>query len=595
MTDERLVDAVRSRRAKRPSTHDLLTSGLLGGGFLVTAIAMATAVSWQRSWSPVELVALVAGYALLSGIELEVGPGSAVPIELVFVPMLLVLPLPLVPLCVAAGYFLGALPEYLRGHVHPVRVFALLSSSWYSLGPAIVLSLAPTDWRRLSAAPILLAALASQFLLDGLSSLIRERFAFGHSPRLLIPSLAWIWSVDSLLAPIGLVAALSGRLGVLLVLPLAGLLQALARERRDRIDRAVSFGRAYRGALDDANRDELSGLGNRRKLVSDLARRTADPTHELVLVVYDLNGFKDYNDTFGHPAGDALLRRLAGKLAAAVDPSRGEPYRLGGDEFCVLATPPEEGVERLLDETVEALCEEGDGFSVSTCFGAAFIPSEAQDASSALAIADRRLYAQKHATKISRGQPHTVLLEAMSERDPDLREHGRSVAARAVAVATRLGFDNRELEELTLAAELHDIGKIAIPDAVLNKPGQLSDDERKLIQQHTVIGQRILAAVPTLQIVGTIVRATHERWDGGGYTDGLAGGAIPLAARIIAVCDAFEAMTSTRPYTARRTAVEALKELRRCAGTQFDPDIVRAFSEVFQENEGVVRAAAAAA
>jgi diguanylate cyclase (GGDEF)-like protein len=593
VTEERLVHEVRSRRAKRPSRRDLVTSALLGGGFLVTAVAIATGGSWNRSWSVVELAALVAAYALLSRIELEVGPGSAVPIQLVFVPMLFVLPVPLVPLCVAAGYVLGALPEYLRGHVHPARAFALLSSSWYSLGPAIVLSLAPTDGRALSTTPILLAALASQFLFDGLSSLIRERFAFGHSPKSLVSSLAWIWSVDSLLAPIGLVAALSGRLGLLLVLPLAGLLQALARERRDRIDRAVSFGQAYRGALDDAHRDELSGLGNRRKLVSDLTRLSAAPARELVLVVYDLNGFKDYNDTFGHPAGDALLRRLAGKLAEAVDPARGEPYRLGGDEFCVLAAPPEEGVERLLDDTVEALSEEGDGFLVSTCFGAAFIPSEAQDASSALTIADRRLYAQKQATKVSRGQPHTVLLEAMFERDPDLREHGRRVAAHAVAVGSRLGFDGRKLEELTLAAELHDIGKIAIPDAVLKRPGALGDDERKLMQQHTVIGQRILAAVPALQTVGTIVRATHERWDGKGYTDGLAGHAIPLAARIIAVCDAFEAMTSTRPYAASRTAFDALKELRRCAGTQFDPDIVRAFSDVFQENQGRVASAAA--
>ena len=115
------------------------------------------------------------------------------------------------------------------------------------------------------------------------------------------------------------------------------------------------------------------------------------------------------------------------------------------------------------------------------------------------------------------------------------------------------------------------------------------------MQQHTVIGQRILAALPELQTVGTVVRATHERWDGKGYTDGLAGHAIPLGGRIIAVCDAFEAMISTRPYAAPRTAVEALEELRRCAGTQFDPDIVRVFSDVFQGNEGIVAAAAAAA
>jgi diguanylate cyclase (GGDEF)-like protein len=567
VSDEHLVEEARARRPRRPSPRDLGVTALLACAFLVTAVALEATLEWNRPFSFVSAVVLIGGYALASRVEFEVGPGSAVPIQLVFVPMLFVLPLPVVPLCVAAGYLLGALPEYLADRIHPARGLVLLSSSWFAVGPVLVLS----TWS--SRAAVLVAALASQFLFDGVSSLLRERLAFGHSPRALVSSFAWIWSVDALLAPVGLLAARNGQLGVVLVLPLAVLLHVMARERRARIDRAVDFGR-------EANRDPLCGIGNRRKLTADVARVTS----ESVLVVYDLNGFKDYNDRFGHPAGDALLRRLARRLAAAIEVYGGEAYRLGGDEFCVLAAVPADTVERLLDDASAALTDGGDGFDVSACFGAAFLPSEARDAPSALALADRRLYAQKHTTRLNRAQPHAALLEAMYERDPELREHVRSVATRSIAVGKQLGLDSDQLEELALAAELHDIGKIAIPDSVLQKPGPLTADERTLMQQHTVIGQRILAAVPALRPVGVVVRATHERWDGLGYADRLAGEQIPRAARIIAVCDAFEAMISTRPYSAARTSDDALEELRRCAGTQFDPDIVVVFCELLESH-----------
>ena len=182
--------------------------------------------------------------------------------------------------------------------------------------------------------------------------------------------------------------------------------------------------------------------------------------------------------------------------------------------------------------------------------------------------------------KLGRTQPHAFLLEALAERDPELRAHVRSVSSLAAAVGRELGLDDLALQELELAAELHDIGKLAIPDEVLQKPGPLTATERMLVQQHTLVGQRILAAVPALQEIGAIVRSTHEWWDGRGYADGLAGEAIPLAARIIAVCDAFEAMVADRPYAAPKTTDEALDELVRCAGTQFDPAVVEMFAAV---------------
>jgi diguanylate cyclase (GGDEF)-like protein len=587
--DEHLVEEARRRRPTRPDARDLWTSAVLGGGFVAVAVALAVLLPSDREPSLLLMGLLVGAYALLSRIDFEVGTGSAVPTQLVFVPMLFLLPLPLVPLCVAGAYVLGAAPDYLGRRVHPARLLVLLGGSWFAIGPTVILALFATGTTTWRDAPIYVAALAAQFALDFASSSARERIAFGHPLRALLPAFAWVYAVDSFLAPVGLAASFSGLGALLVVLPLAGFLMFLAHDRRVRIDRAVAFDHAYRGARDEAHHDELTGLANRRKLLFDLERALAlaqsDASQEHVLIIYDLNGFKRYNDTFGHLAGDALLQRLGGKLAQAVDPP-GSSYRLGGDEFCVLAALPAEALETLIDATTTALSEDGDGFSVSTCFGAVFLASEAADPSSALRTADHRLYAQKHALKRGQGQPHEVVLEALCEWDPDLRAHVHDVTAHSEAVGRRLGLEAEELEELVIAAQLHDIGKIAIPDSVLEKPGPLDEEEWKLIRQHTVIAQRILSASPSLQGVGRVVRATHERWDGKGYIDGLAGDAIPLGARIIAVCDAFAAMTSDRAYGKALSLEEALAELRRGAGTQFDPLIVGLFCEEVVRAEG---------
>jgi two-component system cell cycle response regulator len=330
--------------------------------------------------------------------------------------------------------------------------------------------------------------------------------------------------------------------------------------------------------------DPLTGLANRRKLMLDLERalERGDSPQPTLLVIFDLNGFKHYNDTYGHPSGDALLIRLAGKLGRASGPD-GEAYRLGGDEFCLLLALPKLDAESQLDAAVLALAEEGDGFGVSASFGAAFLPEEATDVSNALRLADQRLYAQKSYLHTGRGESYELLLRALAEREPGLRDHVRGVAEYSVAVGRELGFVGDQLAELRLAAELHDVGKLAVPDAVLNKRGPLTEEEWVFIRQHTVIGQRILAGAPALQRIGEIVRSTHERWDGTGYFDKLAGEKISLAARIISVCDAFGAMTTDRPYRAAMSPVEALAELERYAGTQFDPEVVRVFRTVYSE------------
>ena len=326
--------------------------------------------------------------------------------------------------------------------------------------------------------------------------------------------------------------------------------------------------------------DALTGLGNRRKLLDDLDLAFEDGADgPLVLVLYDLNGFKAYNDTFGHPAGDALLRRLAAKLALAVEPY-GTSYRLGGDEFCALGLVPSSELDAFLTATTAALAEQGEGFEVSTAFGCVFLPDEAGHPSEALRIADQRLYAQKYQSLIARGRPHRVLLQALYEREPYLREHGEGVARLSLLVAGELGLPDEALEEIELAGELHDIGKLAIPDATLLKRGALDEEEWAFIRRHTIVGQRILNASPALSLVGKVVRATHERWDGAGYPDGLHSTEIPLAARIITVCDAYSAMTSDRSYRPARSPEVALDELRRCAGSQFDPAVVEAFEAI---------------
>ena len=331
----------------------------------------------------------------------------------------------------------------------------------------------------------------------------------------------------------------------------------------------------------EALTDALTGLGNRRRLMRDLeeALHPEDRT-PCALVLYDLNGFKGYNDVFGHPAGDALLARLGARLGDAVSPDA-RAYRMGGDEFCVLAPLAVGNPLALLERGQRALGEIGDGFEISAAHGCVLVPEEAVDAATALGLADRRMYAEKATARRSADeQSRDVLLKALEEHHPDLGDHVHDVGLLAEAVAEELGLSGQQLHHVRQAAELHDIGKLAVPSAILDKPGKLDADEWAFIARHTLIGERILGAAIALRPVAKLVRSSHERWDGSGYPDGLAGTDIPLGARIVTACDAYDAMTSDRPYQRSLGHGEALEELRRCAGTQFDPDVVDAFCRV---------------
>jgi HD-GYP domain-containing protein (c-di-GMP phosphodiesterase class II) len=252
---------------------------------------------------------------------------------------------------------------------------------------------------------------------------------------------------------------------------------------------------------------------------------------------------------------------------------------MGGDEFCVLAgATPAEALE-LIDAAAGALRDEGDGFSIGASRGTALLPTDTTDPHAALRIADTRMYARKNAGRTSAGQQSVdVLLSVLSERDPELSGHVDGVTALCVEVGRELGLDESELPALRAAGALHDIGKVSIPDAILSKPGPLDEEEWEFVKRHTLIGERILRAAPALAPVGPLVRSSHERFDGSGYPDGLRGEEIPLSSRIVAVCDAFDAMTSQRPYRTAMSAEGALEELHACAGTQFDPMVVAAFA-----------------
>jgi diguanylate cyclase (GGDEF)-like protein len=333
---------------------------------------------------------------------------------------------------------------------------------------------------------------------------------------------------------------------------------------------------------DEATVDPLTGLANRRQLSEDLADVLAVATaaQPALLLTFDLDGFKAYNDTFGHPGGDLLLTRLSHAFKDAVADA-GRAYRLGGDEFCALIWDGRG--EEMVAVCLDALSEVGEGFTITSSYGSVVLPNETADAELALQLSDQRLYANKDSSRPSAArQARDMALQLLALNEPELHVHSSKVAALAEGVARRLRMGAHEIGETIRAAELHDIGKVAIPESVLHKPEPLDEEEWEIMRRHPTIGANVLSAAPALANVAAIVRASHERFDGDGYPFGLAGEDIPLGSRIVFVCDSFDAMTSDRPYGRAKSDDEALEELRRGSGTQFDPAVVDAFMVEFE-------------
>jgi diguanylate cyclase (GGDEF)-like protein len=333
--------------------------------------------------------------------------------------------------------------------------------------------------------------------------------------------------------------------------------------------------------------DALTGLGNRRRLTSELSEtfERAAAGHRSMLLLFDLDGFKNYNDTFGHLAGDALLARMGAKLKEAVTPG-GAAYRLGGDEFCARIDLAGGAPDELIARASQALVETGPQFAVRGSLGIVVLPDEADSPEAAIQLADERMYANKRGRGRGRqSRAKNVLLQSLQAIQPELDTEAERIGELAARVARRLGLEGEEVDIVARAAQLHCVGKVGIPDAILNKPGPLTRQEWEYMRRHTIVGERLLSASPALRPVAVLVRARHERWDGRGYPDRLAGEAIPLGSRIVAVCDAYGAMISERPYRPALSHADACGELSAGAGAQFDPSVVDAFMAEMQATE----------
>jgi diguanylate cyclase (GGDEF)-like protein len=338
----------------------------------------------------------------------------------------------------------------------------------------------------------------------------------------------------------------------------------------------IGLRRARRELEHAATTDQLTEIPNRAALLADLdqIQRHGDAVR---VALFDLNGFKQYNDTFGHPAGDALLRRVAQALAAAVVPGRA--YRLGGDEFCVVS--PSATADQIEARAAAAMTERGLGFVINASWGSVAFPAECATVSEALAIADERMYSQKRARQGGAlAQTKAALKRLIAERDQQLADHHDRVAGLATRVAGELGLSPAQIACICDAADLHDIGLLAIPDSIREKPGPLDHGEFEFISRHAVIGARILEAAEALHDAAAVVRATHERVDGHGYPARTEGDEIDTSAHIITVCDAYDTMTNPHTYRGAMTTDAARAELRSCVGTQFDAKVVQALETI---------------
>jgi diguanylate cyclase (GGDEF)-like protein len=371
--------------------------------------------------------------------------------------------------------------------------------------------------------------------------------------------------------------------------------------------------RAMRLALTDP----LSGLGNHRsfqeRLKHELLRAEADD-EPFTLCMIDVDDFKRINDLYGHPVGDRVLASVGRRLR-----QNGEAFRLGGDEFALLL--PGVTADEALSTAASVLARIGslelaDVGSVTASAGVAGFPHQAFDRDELIRLADSALYwAKEHGKnrvhvyrpdvvelaelrrlahgpdRAARFRAAASLAKAVDARDTYTGSHSTRVAELSAWIAHRLGLDREHIELTRLAGSLHDLGKLAIPEEILRKPGPLTDPERLVLQRHPEIGHRMLESLGVDPVAEWVLHH-HERWDGTGYPERLRGDEIPLGARIIFVADAYDAMTSDRAYRGRLTPREAIEELERCSGTQFDPDIVAAFARELVDRTPALAAAA---
>ena len=334
--------------------------------------------------------------------------------------------------------------------------------------------------------------------------------------------------------------------------------------------------------------DSLTGLYNRNFFEEEMSRLGDGRYFPVGIIICDLDGLKFVNDTLGHQSGDEMLVRAAELLKASFR-SSDILARIGGDEFAVLV--PQAG-EREAEEVVERLRQGVQRYNesepripLSVSVGHAVAASEGTDIQAVFREADNRMYREKiQREESARNSAIQALIRTMEERDFLTQGHCEKLQHLVTETARAIGLSESQVNELHLFARFHDLGKVGISDAILNKPGPLTDEEMREMRRHSEIGSRIAQSVPELVPIADWILKHHERWDGKGYPRGLQGEEIPLCCRILAVADAYDAMMSDRPYRRAMTHEEAADELLRNAGTQFDPEVVRTFLRVIGED-----------
>lgn len=336
-------------------------------------------------------------------------------------------------------------------------------------------------------------------------------------------------------------------------------------------------------------RDPLTNLHNRRYFSDELLRLSQEKYFPLSIIIADINGLKIMNDAFGHDAGDLLLCTIADELIQVFkDESR--IARIGGDEFVILLPRmPYDKSKSMIDHAKSKIEQRTVyGMAISVSFGLSTNDGSTliQDTMKA---AEDDMYAHKlFEVSSHRNETIKTILKTLHEKNPREEKHSARVSKICAQIGSALGMKNEEIALLKAISNLHDIGKIAIDDAILNKPGKLDEKEWEQIKRHPEIGYRILSTSPEYAEIAQDILSHHERYDGRGYPRGIKGESIPIRARIISVADSYDAMVSERPYRKPLSHEEAIEEIRRNLGSQFDPKIGQLFIELYDHQKEVI-------
>ena len=327
--------------------------------------------------------------------------------------------------------------------------------------------------------------------------------------------------------------------------------------------------------------DQLTGLYNRRYFEEELARLDIPEKMPLCVLIADVNGLKLINDSFGHKVGDELLVKTAKILKKACENNE-SVSRIGGDEFIILIpNMVQDEVENLIDR-IKKNCEAESVSSVTISLSVGWELKEKieDDIIEVFNKAEDHMYRRKlYESPSMRGKTIQAIINTLYEKNKREEEHSRRVSEWCEKIAKASKMHEDEIDEIKTAGLLHDIGKIAVKESLLNKPGKLTAEEFEEVSRHSEIGYRILGAVNDMSDIAEFALYHHERWDGKGYPKGIAGEEIVLQARIIAIADSYDAMTNVRSYREPITSKEAAVEIMKCAGTQFDPDLAKIFVE----------------